>query len=77
MIGAPRREASRRVVIMRGWLVPGLWPMQKIASLWSKSSSVTVPLPTPIDSGRPTLVASWHMFEQSGKLFVPNSRPNS
>ena len=51
--------------------------MQKIASPWSKSSSVTVPLPTPIDSGRPTLVASWHMFEQSGKLLVPNSRTNS
>ena len=28
MIGTPRREASRSVVIMRGWLVPGLWPMQ-------------------------------------------------
>ncbi len=33
--------------------------------------SVTVPLPTPIACGSPTLVASWHMFEQSGKLLVP------
>jgi hypothetical protein len=28
----------------------------------------------PIACGRPTLVASWHLLEQSGKLFVPNSR---
>ena len=77
MIGTPRLEASRSVVSMRGWLVPGLWPMQKMQSLWSKSSSVTVPLPTPIDSGRPTLVASWHMLEQSGKLLVPYSRANN
>jgi hypothetical protein len=48
--------------------------MQKIASACSKSSSVTVPLPTPIDWARPTLVASWHMFEQSGKLLVPQLR---
>ena len=77
MIGTPRLEASRNVDSMRGWLVPGLWPMQTMQSLWSKSSSVTVPLPTPIDSGRPTLVASWHMFEQSGKLLVPYSRTNN
>jgi hypothetical protein len=77
IIGTPRLEASLNVVSMRGWLVPGLWPMQKIQSLSSKSSNVTVPLPTPIDSGRPTLVASWHIFEQSGKLLVPNSRTNN
>ena len=57
MIGAPRREALRRVVIMRGLLVPGFWPKMKIASAWSKSSSSTVPLPTPMrfrqaDAGR-------------------------
>jgi len=51
--------------------------MQKTASQWSESSSVTVPLPTPIGSGKPTLVASWHMFEQSGKLLVPYSRPTA
>jgi len=33
MIGTPRLEASRSVVSMRGWLVPGLWPMQKMQSL--------------------------------------------
>ncbi len=70
-IGAPRFETSRSVAIMRGWLVPGLWPIEKIASAWSKSSRETVPLPMPMETGRPTLVASWHMFEQSGKLFVP------
>jgi hypothetical protein len=31
----------------------------------------------PMDRGKPTLVASWHMFEQSGKLLVPNSLANS
>ena len=31
-------------------------------------------LPMPMLSGRPTLVASWHMLEQSGKLFVPKRR---
>ena len=48
--------------------------MAMISSQWSKSSSDTVPLPMPIDCGSPTLVASWHMFEQSGKLLVPYSR---
>src|SRR5262245_66313254 len=47
----------------------------KMQSALSKSSSSTVPLPMPIDFGRPTLVASWHMFEQSGKLLVPSARP--
>src|SRR5471030_1480814 len=28
-------------------------------------------------SGRPRLVASWHMFEQSGKLLVPYMRTNN
>ena len=45
-------------VIIRGLLVPGFWPRMKIASACSKSSSTTVPLPIPIDSGRPTLVGS-------------------
>ncbi len=70
-IGAPRRATSRSVVIMRGWLVPGLWPMAKMPAVWSKSSSDTEALPTPSTSARPTEVASWHMFEQSGKLLVP------
>ena len=73
-IGMPRFRASTRLVIIRGELVPVFWPMTKIASAWSKSSRTTVPLPTPIASGRPRLVGSWHMLEQSGKLLVPNSR---
>jgi len=52
-------------------LVPGFWPTQKIASAFSKSSSRTVPLPMPIASISATPLASWHMFEQSGKLLVP------
>jgi hypothetical protein len=51
--------------------------MEMMSSQLSKSSSDTVPLPIPIDCGKPTLVGSWHMFEQSGKLFVPYSRANS
>ncbi|MOA54254.1 hypothetical protein D3C78_1778390 [compost metagenome] len=31
-IGTPRFAALCSVVIMRGWLVPGLWPKLKIAS---------------------------------------------
>ena len=74
MMGTPRSDSSRNVDSMRGWLVPGLWPKLKSASHSAKSSSVTVPLPTPIDCGSATDVASWHKFEQSGKLLVPNSR---
>jgi hypothetical protein len=48
--------------------------MEMTSSQRSKSSSDTVPLPMPIDSGNPTLVGSWHMFEQSGKLPEPYSR---
>ena len=62
---------------MRGWLVPGFWPKMKIASACSKSSSVTVPLPTPICGRIAEPLGSWHMLEQSGKLLVPYSRTNS
>ncbi len=51
--------------------------MEMMSSQLSKSSSDTVPLPIPIERGKATLVGSWHMFEQSGKLFVPYSRANS
>ncbi|MNC49018.1 hypothetical protein D3C75_981670 [compost metagenome] len=70
-IWQPWRAAWRRAFIMRGWLVPGFWPNTKIALATSKSSSTTVPLPTPTDWIRPTPLASWHMLEQSGKLLVP------
>jgi hypothetical protein len=74
---APRRAAACSAVSIRGWLVPGFWPMTKMKSAWSKSSSVTVPLPTPMTSSRPTPVDSWHMFEQSGRLLVPSWRARS
>ena len=38
------------------------------------SSSVTVPLPMPIARPSATPLDSWHMFEQSGRLFVPIDR---
>ena len=76
-ICAPRLCASRSSPSMRGWLVPGFWPKMKIASACSKSSSVTVPLPTPICGRMPLPLGSWHMLEQSGKLLVPYSRTNS
>ena len=37
----------------------------------------TVPLPMPIVSPRADPLDSWHMFEQSGRLFVPNPRTSS
>jgi hypothetical protein len=70
-IGTPRLDAARSGVIIRGLLVPGFCPITKISSVLSKSSSTTVAFPMPMLSGKPTLVASWHMLEQSGKLFVP------
>ena len=76
-IGTPRLDASRSEVIIRGAFVPGFCPITKIASVFSKSSSTTVPLPMPMLSGRPTLVASWHILEQSGKLLVPKRRAKS
>jgi len=63
-----------QAVSMRGWLVPGFWPMTKIASAFSKSSRLTVPLPTPITFSKAQPLDSWHVLEQSGKLFVPNCR---
>ncbi|MNT00340.1 hypothetical protein D3C72_1347680 [compost metagenome] len=74
---APRLWASRSSASMRGWLVPGFCPKMKIASAHSKSCSETVPLPTPICGRMPLPLGSWHMFEQSGKLFVPYWRTNS
>ena len=62
---------------MRGWLVPGFWPATMISSAAWTSSRVTVPLPMPIVSPSATPLDSWHMFEQSGRLLVPNARTNS
>jgi formate-dependent phosphoribosylglycinamide formyltransferase (GAR transformylase) len=74
----PRRFAASRVVSIRGWLVPGFCPTMKMASASSKSSRVTQPLPMPIVWAlRAVPLDSWHMFEQSGRLFVPNARAKS
>jgi hypothetical protein len=62
---------------MRGWLVPGFCPRMTIRSACSKSSYAIVDLPMPTTSAMARLVDSWHMFEQSGRLFVPNARTNS
>ena len=43
----------------------------------SQSRRSTVPLPVPIAAVSARPLASWHMFEQSGRLFVPNSRTQS
>src|SRR5215217_5275614 len=62
---------------MRGLFVPTFWPKKKMQSVFSKSSSVTVPTDTPMVSGRTTEVLSWHMLEESGRLLVPYIRANS
>ncbi len=41
------------------------------------SSSETVPLPMPMVGFSAEPEDSWHMFEQSGRLFVPRARANS
>jgi hypothetical protein len=74
---APRRSASASQVSIRGAFVAALSPIRKIASACSQSLRSTVPLPVPIAAVRARPLASWHMFEQSGRLFVPNSRTHS
>jgi hypothetical protein len=59
---------------MRGAFVPMLWPMMKMQSVFSKSSSCTVPTGTPMLLGRPAEVLSWHMLELSGRLLLPYRR---
>ena len=77
MILAPLRLAISSAESIRGWLVPGFCPARTISSASWTSSSVTLALPIPIDSASAMLVDSWHMFEQSGRLLVPNARTNS
>ena len=59
---------------MRGWLVPGFWPTTTIRSAFSRSVTDTDPFPIPIVSASADPDDSWHMFEQSGMLLVPNAR---
>jgi hypothetical protein len=74
---APRRSASASQVSIRGALVAALSPISQIASAASQSSRSTVPLPVPSAAVSARPLASWHMFEQSGRLLVPNSRTQS
>ena len=41
------------------------------------SSRDTVPLPMPMVCVSAVPLLSWHMFEQSGRLFVPSMRATS
>jgi hypothetical protein len=77
MICAPFCFAISSAESIRGWFVPGFCPEMTIRSAWCRSSSDTVPFPTPIASASPTDVDSWHMLEQSGRLFVPNALAKS
>jgi hypothetical protein len=74
---APRRSASASQVSIRGAFVAALSPISQIASACSQSRRSTVPLPVPSAAVMATPLASWHMFEQSGRLLVPNSRTHS
>ena len=74
---APRSTATSSAESILGWLVPGFWPTQMIVSASWMSSRVTVPLPMPIACPSAVPDDSWHMFEQSGRLFVPKVRTKS
>ena len=76
-IFAPFRFAFSRAVSIRGWLVPGFWPISTISLASYTSCMTTLALPMPITSWRAIEVDSWHMFEQSGMLLVPKARANS
>ncbi len=74
---APFCLAFSRADSMRGWLVPGFCPATTMRSARYRSSSSTLPLPTPIVSDRAEPDDSWHMLEQSGRLLVPSLRAKS
>ncbi len=76
-IRPPLRFVSSRAPSMRGWFVPGFWPITMTRSALAKSSYATVDLPMPMVALSAVPVDSWHMFEQSGRLLVPNARTNS
>ncbi len=77
MIRAPAALAFSRADSIRGWFVPGFCPATMIRSARCRSSRETLPLPIPIVSVSAEPEDSWHMLEQSGRLFVPNSRAKS
>ena len=74
---APRRYASASEVSIRGAFEAALTPMTIRQSVFSQSTRSTVPLPVPRAAWSARPLASWHMFEQSGRLFVPSSRAQS
>ncbi len=75
---APRRFAASSALSIRGWLVPGFCPTMTMSSAWSAmSTSRTVPLPMPSVWVSANPLDSWHMFEQSGRLFVPKRRASN
>jgi len=49
----------------------------KMQSVFSKSSSTTVPQATPMVLGSATEVLSWHIFELSGRLLLPYMRASN
>ncbi|MDF9802116.1 hypothetical protein M2436_000663 [Streptomyces sp. HB372] len=59
---------------MRGAFDAALTPRMNRASADSQSLRSTVPFPVPREAWRARPLASWHMLEQSGRLFVPSSR---
>ncbi len=71
MIFPPLFFVFPSAVNILGWFVPGFCPITITNSAWLKSSRVTEPFPIPRVSVRATPLDSWHIFEQSGKLFVP------
>jgi hypothetical protein len=67
----------RREVSIRGALDAALTAITSSRSAVAQSSRSQVPLPVPKEAVSARPLASWHMFEQSGRLFVPNSRTHS
>ena len=75
---APLRLAISSALSIRGWLVPGFWPASDdqlgVVDVLEADRGLA-------DADRlsasATLVDSWHMLEQSGRLLVPNARTKS
>lgn len=74
---APRRYASANAVSIRGAFDAALTAITINRSARFQSPMSQVPLPVPSDACSARPVASWHMFEQSGRLLVPNSRTHN
>src|ERR1700761_9162186 len=75
-IGTPRLAQGCNSCSIRGLLDPTFCPKNKMQSVFSKSSNLTVPTGAPRLCFKPTDVDSWHMFELSGRLLQPYMRAN-